>query len=257
MLGMAVAEPAAALAGHQHVRRHIDQHRQRRLVERDFDLLALAGAGSCIERREDRVAGQHAGADIDDRDAVLGRPAVGCAGDAHQPGLGLQDEVVAGERRFRSARAVTGDRAAHQLRRVLLEPRVGEAPLVERADLEVVHQHVGLRDQRGEHLLSRLRRHVERDRTLVAVDAEKIRGLARGKRRSPGAGVVAGAGRLHLDDLGAHVAEHHGAERPGQDAREIEHARAGHRAGRGLRHRAAFLARIEGGALRSRSQPSR
>ena len=70
--------------------------------------------------------------------------AVGLAADAHQAGLGLQDEVVAGQRRLRPARAVAGDRAAHHARRVRLEPVVGEAPLLERAELEVLDQHVGL-----------------------------------------------------------------------------------------------------------------
>ena len=113
--------------------------------------------------------------DVDDRDAVLGRAAVGLAADAHQPGLGLQDEVVAGQRRLRSGRAVAGDGAAHEARRMLLEPGVGEAPLLQRAEPEIVDQHVGLLDQAGEDLLPGRHRHVERERALVAIDAEEIR----------------------------------------------------------------------------------
>ncbi len=101
---MAVAEPAAALAGDQHVRRDIDQHGERRRIERDVDLLALAGAMARVERRQDRVARQHAGADIDDRHAVFGRAAILLAADAHQAGLGLQDEVVARLRGLGAAR---------------------------------------------------------------------------------------------------------------------------------------------------------
>ena len=37
---------------------------------------------------------------------------------------------------------------------MLLEPGVGEAPLLQRADLEIVDQHVGLFDQAGENLLA-------------------------------------------------------------------------------------------------------
>ena len=188
---MAVAEAAAALAGHQHVGGDVDQHGERGLVERDLDLLALAGALARVERRQDRVARQHAGADVDDGDAVLGRPAVRLAADAHQAGLGLQDEVVAGQRRLRPARAVAGDRAAHHARRVALEPGVVEAPFVERAELEIVDQHVGLGDQPRQDLLPGRARQVERDRALVAVDAEEIRRLAVGERRAPAAGVVA------------------------------------------------------------------
>ena len=112
-----------------------------------------------------------------------------------------------------------------------LEPVVAETPLLERADLEVLDQHVALRDQPGEDLLPRLHRHVERHRALVAVHAEEIRGLLLRERRAPGARVVARARRLDLDHVGAHVAEHHRAERPREDAREIEHAQPVERAG--------------------------
>ncbi len=40
------------------------------------------------------------------------------------PDLRLQHEVVAGQRRLGSARTVTGDGAAHEPRRILLEPIV-------------------------------------------------------------------------------------------------------------------------------------
>ena len=64
--------------------------------------------------------------------------------------------------------------------------------------------------------------------------AQEIRGLAGDERRAPAAGVVAAARRLDLDDVGAHVAEHHGAQRARQDARQIDDADAGERALRGL-----------------------
>ena len=115
---------------------------------------------------------------------------------------------------------------------MLVEPRVGKAPLFQRAEAEIVDQHVGLLDQAGENFLPRRHRHVERERTLVAIDAEKIGRLAADEGWPPGAGVVAGAGRLDLDDVGAHVAEHHGAQRASEDAREIDDAQAGERSAR-------------------------
>ena len=42
--------------------------------------------------------------------------------------------------------------------------------------------------------------------------------------------VVAGARRLDLDHVGAHVAQHHRAQRPRQYARQIEHAQPVERA---------------------------
>ena len=41
-----------------------------------------------------------------------------------------------------------------------------------------------------------------------------------------GTGVVAAPGLLDLDDIGPHIAEQHGAKRPGQDPRQIDHTKA-------------------------------
>ena len=86
------------------------------------------------------------------------------------------------------------------------------------------------------------RRHVERDGALVAVHTEEIGRFARREWRTPRARVVAAADGLDLDDVRAHVAQHLGAQRPGEDAREIEDAYAVQRTfARGGRHRALRL----------------
>src|ERR1700730_15540431 len=97
---------------------------------------------------------------------------------------------------------------------------------------------------------------------FAASHADKISGLLPCEGRPPAAGIVAFPRRLDLDDIGAHVPEHHGAEWTREDAREIDDANCGQRAGCGrcgvyrcLRH-FDFL-RMEGGALRSLAQPSR
>ena len=189
-------------------------------------MLAAAGAVTRIERSQHRIAGEHAGADIDNGHAVFHRCAVGLAGNAHQAGLGLQDKVVTGQSGLGSDRAVTGNRTTHHARRIGLEPVVVETPLLQRADLEVLDQHVGLADQPGQHFLTGLHRHVQRDRSLVAVDAEVVRRFTGGKRRPPAARVVARAGRFDLDHIGAHVTEHHRAQGAREDARQIKHANA-------------------------------
>jgi hypothetical protein len=171
--------------------------------------------------------------------------------------VGPQNEVVAGQRRLGTAGAVAGDGAPHEPRRIRLEPGVGEAPLVERAEFEVIDQHVGIRDQLLQYLLALGARHVERDRALVSVGAEEISRLAGRERRAPAAGVVARARRLDLDHVGAHVAEHHCAQGSREDAREIHHTRPGHRPGFPFGHCAACLLRMDGGSLRLRAQPSR
>ena len=93
---------------------------------------------------------------------------------------------------------------------------------------------------------SRLR-DVDRDRALVAVGAEIV-GALRGRLpvlaldvgRAPVAGVVAGAGALDLDHVGAEVAQELRAGRPRQDAGQVEHADAGQR----LRRRHARSLRL-------------
>src|SRR5262249_44387057 len=50
---MSIAEPAGVAAGGEIVGGHVDEHRERRFVERDLDLLALAGAVARVKRRED------------------------------------------------------------------------------------------------------------------------------------------------------------------------------------------------------------
>src|SRR5690606_31726264 len=96
-------------------------------------------------------------------------------GDAHQARFSLQDEVVARQPGLGTGRAVTGDRAAYHPRRIRLEPLVAETPLLERPDLEVLDENVALRDELRQDFLTRLARHVERHRALVAVHPEKVR----------------------------------------------------------------------------------
>ncbi len=51
--------------------------------------------------------------------------------------------------------------------------------------------------------------------------------LALDEGRAPGAGVVAGLGALHLDDVGAEVGQHLACPRSGQDAGQFENAKTG------------------------------
>ena len=53
--------------------------------------------------------------------------------------------------------------------------------------------------------------------------------LALDEGRAPGAGVVAGLGALHLDDVGAEVGQHLARPGAGQDAGEFEDAQTGQR----------------------------
>ena len=67
---------------------------------------------------------------------------------------------------------------------------------------------------------------IDRDAALVAVRAEKHGALSAAERR-PAPRLIAGAGRLDLDDLGAEVAQILGAERAREHLGEVENADAG------------------------------
>ena len=80
---------------------------------------------------------------------------------------------------------------------------------------------------------------IDGDRPLAAVDGEEIAGVAGvaagfvlEERRSPAAGIVAGAGTFHLHHVGAEIGEDLSGPRARHDAAQIEHAdmrqRTGH-----------------------------
>src|SRR5688572_19788500 len=148
-------------------------------------MLAASAVMPRVERSEDRVACEHAGHDVDYRHTVLHRRAIGLATYAHEPRLRLKDEIVAGKRRLGSGRAVTGDRTTDNARRVRFQPIIAEAPLLERAELEVFDQHVASGNELCEHLLPGLGRHVERDGTFVTVHTKEVSRFTCSKGRTP------------------------------------------------------------------------
>ena len=192
----------------------------------------------------------HPGHHVEDRDAGPVRLAAGRPGQAHQPGDRLHDQVVAGQRGA-AAGAEAGDRGVDDARvgrrhRVVVEPEAGQP-----AGAEVLQQDVGpagqLAGQRGVLLVLE----VERDRALVAVDAEVVGRDAVPDRRHPGAGVVA-ARALHLDHLGAEVGQQHRRVRPGEDPGEVGDQQAAQRAARTLGRRAVRSQLGRAGALLDR-----
>jgi hypothetical protein len=147
------------------------------------------------------------------------------SGDVHDAGLALHDQVVPRTTRLRAALSEARDGAVDEPGIVLPQAVVAETEPLHRAGPEVLEHHVRRLDQRPEDLLPFRRLQVQREALLVAVHGEEIRGLAARERR-PAPRVVALAGLLDLDDLGAHVAEGHGAERPGEHARQVDDAHA-------------------------------
>ena len=81
--------------------------------------------------------------------------------------------------------------------------------------------------QRMDDLAPLFRLHVDGNAALVAVGAEKDRAKARRRKRRPAARFVPLADGLHLDDVGAEIAEILGAQGTRQDFRQVEDADAG------------------------------
>ena len=112
---------------------------------------------------------------------------------------------------------------------IVAEPFQAQPKLLHQSGAEVLHQHVAGRDKvaDGRHALGRLQ--VQHHGALVAVQREEVGGVLAGERGPPVTRVVARFGALHLDDVGAQVAQGHGGERPRQHAREVQHAHAAQR----------------------------
>ena len=241
---MRVAEARRRRAGHEVVEVHHRHHRDRRIEQAGVQMLALAGALAVRERGQDAGRREQACDQIGDRNARLLRSAaghvVGLAGDAHEPGHALDDEVVAGALGVGSGLAESGDRAIDDARIRFRDVRVVEPVLREPADLEVLDEHVRVARQRHHDRLTFGLREVDGDRKLAAIAAEVVRGLGRVAalrvlqvRRSPGTRVVTGAGSLDLPDRRAEVGEVLRAPRSREDAGEIEDGEVGKRSGHG------------------------
>jgi hypothetical protein len=108
---------------------------------------------------------------------------------------------------------------------VFLQRRVGDAELLRQVAAQVVQHRVRLRDQALEHPHPVRVLQIERDAALVPVErlVEVAVALAEEVRPDRAAHVAALRRVLHLDHLGAQVAQQHGAERAGPVLLDREH----------------------------------
>ena len=180
----------------------------------------------------------------------LARVAVHVAEPAHR----LRDRREPGALRVRPGLAVARDARQDDARVDVAHPVVPDPPALERARAEVLRDDVGVLDQPEEQLLPARLPKIERDALLVA-------GLHRPPERAP---LVPGfapvpdrvglARRLHLDHLGAEVAEEPPRERACEQRPELEDPQAGQRAALGHGHRRHALA-APSGCTRGTSSP--
>ena len=179
---------------------------------------------------EDGVEREERAADVGNRHAGLGRRLAGMAGDAHHPGHRLRDQIEARALRPRPGLAEARDAGIDQARIDRGQRRVIDAEPLGDAGAVILDQDVGGLDQAVEHLACRLALQIEREAALVAVQVEEAEAVIALELEAHGAaGLVAAVGRLDLDHVGAHVAQQHGAERPGHHLADVEHPHAGER----------------------------
>ena len=126
---MRVAEPRRPLARSEVARTDVGEPAQLRIDERDVDELPDVAAGGAvvarIERREHADAGVDAARDVGHRRGEAAGPAVDRAGERHQAGFALRDDVVAAAIGFRPRVPVAADRAVHEPRMPRAQRRRG------------------------------------------------------------------------------------------------------------------------------------
>src|SRR3989442_1356627 len=115
-----------------------------------------------------------------------------------------------------------GDRAVDQTRVQPRGAREIESQLLDDAGAQALDEDVGARDEALEDLEAALALEVEGQALLVAVQRHEQRALAAPVGRGPRARVVAAAGTLDLDHVGAHIAERLRAERTGDVLRQVD-----------------------------------
>jgi len=212
-------------AGCEAIRGEKAEHADHSIIEAGPDRIAAAGASSPHQRRAHPERGVETGDEVADRRAGTQRRAIGLAGDAHEATHCLGDEIERRTVAIGPAVAEAGDVTADEVGVQRLDPRLVKAHPGEDPRTGILDQHIAAGDQLGQCLAALFVPQVERQRAFVAVEPGEIPAEPVADQTLP-AHRVAVAGRFDLDHLGAHVAEQHGAERPGEDAGQIDHAQS-------------------------------
>jgi hypothetical protein len=177
----------------------------------NFKKLALATTLAFVQRRQNSLAREHSGDDIDHRDADAHRIAIRLTRQAHQPTFALHDGIVARTVLVRPIAPIAGNRAINDTRIGLRDRRVAETVSVHHTGAEIFDQNVGFTHQFQNDFTPLGRSDIERDTLFVAVNSQKIR------RNTMTLGYVRCTNIVTL---------RHGAIRSRQDARQVENAQA-------------------------------
>lgn len=224
---MMVALGLADLAGHGPLGALKGVHADDAGQQRRSHHPAAPGAVALAQCGEDAERAVHAGEQVGDRNAHALNVIGPRTGERHEARLTLGDLVVARPAAFRAVVTEPADGQDDQSRVEFGEPFGREAQAVQHTGPEVLEQDVGPAHHLLEGLPALVGLQVQRDRPLVAIRRQEVGGFAFGvlglnEGRPPGPGVVPTLGALHLDDVGAEVAQHHGRVRTGERPRQID-----------------------------------
>ena len=173
--GVAVAHPQRDHPARDVGAALVDQPGQRGGQQVDLDVLAATGLVAAVDCGEHPDRGVQTGHHVEDRDAGPEGLPVRVAGQAHQPGDGLHDQVVAGQLATLLAAPEAADRGVDdagvgRLDALVVQSEPGQAAGAEVLDHDVGPCCQGLRDR---HVVGVLE--VQGDGALVAVHPEEVR----------------------------------------------------------------------------------
>ena len=187
-----------------------------RVHHRHVEDLAGAGAAAGEQREDDRVGGVHAARDVGDRDAHPNGPTSLLPGRAHDATHPLEDQVERGAVPIGAALPEPRDRAVDQPRVAPPQDLVADPQPAHRPRGEVLDHHVRpineLQEER--HALGMAE---------VEGQAQEVNALPAHEGRPPGAGSIAFARRLDLQDIGPVIPEHRGAEGTRHEPGQVDH----------------------------------
>src|SRR5690606_3584174 len=144
------------------------------VVKSSFNELAEARLLALLKRQKAAEGRVEARDDIDDRDADAQRLAACLAVDRHDTAERLDCGVIARAAAVWTILAEAGDAHMHEAREALAQFFAANAPLFERAGLEILDEDVGAFKQLQKESAPRFLAEIERDAFLVAVQANEI-----------------------------------------------------------------------------------
>ena len=145
-----------------------------------------------LQRHQNRDRRVKPGPHINHRNAHPRRSTLRVTIDAEPACISLHDGIVTGEPAERPIRPIAGNAAMDEFREFFLQHLfITETPFLHGAGLEVFDQHIRFFQQTKQYIAPGLLGQVEADRPFVAVEPDKVRGIAFVKWWAPIAHLVA------------------------------------------------------------------